>query len=48
VIEVNPLPGLAPGYSDLVLLAERAGLSYTALIERIVRASLVRLGIPWP
>ncbi len=48
VIEVNPLPGLAPGYSDLVLLAERAGISYTALIERIVRASFGRLGIPWP
>lgn len=48
VIEVNPLPGLAPGYSDLVLLAERAGLPYNALIERILRATLGRLGLPWP
>ncbi len=46
VIEVNPLPGLAPGYSDLVLLSTRAGISYEGLVERILRSALQRLDVP--
>ncbi|MEG1524966.1 MAG: ATP-grasp domain-containing protein [Clostridia bacterium] len=43
-IEINPLPGLAPGYSDFPMLAEFCGVSYDALIERILHAALQRTG----
>ena len=36
-IECNPIPGLAPGWSDLCLIAEAAGLDYQGLIGRILR-----------
>lgn len=41
-LEANPLPGLAPETGDLVILAERSGLSYEALIDRIVQGALAR------
>jgi D-alanine-D-alanine ligase len=44
-LEVNPLPGLTPGISDLVLLAEKVGVGYAALIERILAAACTRLGL---
>jgi D-alanine-D-alanine ligase len=44
-IEANPLPGLAPETSDLVILAQGCGLSYETLIGRIFEASLARLGL---
>lgn len=44
-LEVNPLPGLIPGASDLVLLAEGHGISYPALIRRILHAALDRVGL---
>jgi len=43
-LEVNPLAGLHPVRSDLVILARLAGLSYEALIESIVGACLTRNG----
>ena len=43
MIEVNPLAGLAPGYSDLPNMAEMAGMSYGALIGEIVRCASARL-----
>lgn len=42
VLEVNPLPGLAPEYSDLVRQAERAGWSYNELVTAILNAGLHR------
>jgi D-alanine-D-alanine ligase len=42
-LEVNPLPGLNPESSDLVILAELRGWSYAQLIERILAATLARL-----
>ena len=42
-LEVNPLAGLTPGYSDLPLMAERTGMSYRTLIGEIVRSALERL-----
>ena len=42
LIEVNPLAGLAPGYSDLPIMAERTGMSYATLIGEIVRCALAR------
>ena len=44
-IEANPLPGLAPDWSDLVILASGVGLSYEALIHRVLRAALRRLAL---
>jgi len=39
ILEINPNPGIAPD-AGLVAAAERAGLSYADLIEKIVRAAL--------
>jgi D-alanine-D-alanine ligase len=44
-IEANPLPGLAPGTSDLVILAEGHGIGYSDLIRRVLHASLTRVGL---
>jgi D-alanine-D-alanine ligase len=41
-IECNPLPGLAPGWSDLVLIAQAAGLDYRALIGEILSFAIRR------
>jgi D-alanine-D-alanine ligase len=43
VLECNPLPGLTPDYSDLVLISKAAGLSYTELIGEILAGGLKRL-----
>lgn len=42
ILEVNPLPGLSPGVSDLVFEAEAAGMSHAQLIDAIVTAALER------
>jgi D-alanine-D-alanine ligase len=41
-LEVNPLPGLNPDDSDLVIMAKLVGWSYAKLIETIVDAALKR------
>jgi D-alanine-D-alanine ligase len=46
VLEVNPLPGLSPGISDLVLEAGAAGVSYDALINAILDQACMRYGLP--
>lgn len=43
VLEVNPLPGLTPGYSDLVLIADAAGMSYDELIAETMVGGMRRL-----
>jgi D-alanine-D-alanine ligase len=43
VLEVNPLPGLTPGYSDLVLITQAAGIEYRTLIAEILAGGLKRL-----
>ena len=43
VIEINPLAGLAPDYSDLVLVAQRAGISYQQLIAAIFHSAQKRM-----
>jgi D-alanine-D-alanine ligase len=43
VIEVNPLPGLTPEYSDLCLIAQAAGIEYRTLIGEILEGGLKRL-----
>ena len=42
VIEINPLPGLTPAYSDLVLIAQAAGMDYNTLIGEIIETGLRR------
>lgn len=41
-IELNPLPGLSKGYSDLPYAAEKMGISFENLIRRILRNALFR------
>lgn len=44
-LEINPLPGLAPGYSDYPMLAEFSGVSYRELVLSVLRAGLCRCGL---
>ncbi|MGE4485895.1 MAG: ATP-grasp domain-containing protein [Oscillospiraceae bacterium] len=44
-IEINPLPGLAPGYSDYPMLAEFCGVSYDELVYGVLSAAAARCGI---
>ncbi len=41
-LECNPLPGLTPGWSDLVLIAKAAGIEYNALISEILSCAIRR------
>jgi D-alanine-D-alanine ligase len=43
VLEVNPLPGLTPDYSDLVLISKAAAMDYRTLIAEILAGGLKRL-----
>jgi D-alanine-D-alanine ligase len=45
-IEVNVLPGLKPGHSDLPILCELAGLTYNDLIREIVESARDRIPAP--
>ncbi len=42
VLEVNPLPGLTPNFSDMCLIATAAGISYDELIATILRYAVRR------
>jgi D-alanine-D-alanine ligase len=42
ILEVNPLPGLNPDYSDLCIEAKADGWSYTQLINRILEETIRR------
>jgi len=42
-LECNPLPGLAPGVTDLTLIAEAAGITYEGLIGEILECAIRRL-----
>jgi D-alanine-D-alanine ligase len=43
VIEINPLPGLTPDYSDLVLIAKAAGMDYRTIVAEILAGGVKRL-----
>jgi len=45
ILEVNPLPGLNPGYSDLCIEAEAAGWKYEELVNRILDEAIRRNGL---
>jgi D-alanine-D-alanine ligase len=42
ILEINPLPGLSPGVSDLVFEAEAVGMSHAQLINTILNEALKR------
>ena len=44
-IEINPLPGLAPHYSDYPMLAEFCGMPHEELVYAVLRAGAERVGI---
>lgn len=43
-LEINPLPGLAPGYSDYPMAAEACGIGYDELIRSVLSSAMDRLG----
>jgi D-alanine-D-alanine ligase len=43
VLELNPLPGLTPEHSDLVLIGKAAAMDYRTLIAEILAGGLKRL-----
>lgn len=45
VLEINPLPGLSPGFSDLPLAADALGMSYNELVNAILDCALARYGM---
>lgn len=42
ILEINPLPGLSPGISDLVMEAAAEGVGHTHLVNMILDAALER------
>jgi D-alanine-D-alanine ligase len=48
LMEINTLPGLTPGYSDLCLQANAEGISYTDLILEILYLAATRWGMMQP
>ncbi len=45
ILEINPLPGLSPGISDLVIEAAADGIDHTQLVNMILEAALKRYGM---
>ena len=44
-LEVNPLPGLTPGYSDYPMIAGFCGIDYNTIVQRILETALARYGM---
>jgi D-alanine-D-alanine ligase len=45
ILEINPLPGLSPGVSDLVIEAKADGISHAELVNMILDTALKRYGM---
>ena len=45
ILEINPLPGLSPGISDLVIEAAAEGVGHTFLVNMILDTALERYGL---
>ncbi len=45
ILEINPLPGLNPGYSDLPLEAQADGWTFEQLVNRILEEAIDRYGL---
>ncbi len=48
ILETNPLPGLSPGISDIVIEAAAEGIDHHELVNMILNAALKRYGIEKP
>ncbi len=48
IIDINPLPGLSPEYSDLPILHRLSGGEYHGLIRSILRSAFSRCGLAFP
>jgi D-alanine-D-alanine ligase len=46
-IEVNPLAGIRPVHSDLCILCDFVGISYTEMIKTIVDSAMARIDCGW-
>lgn len=44
VLEINSLPGLERGYSDITKMADAYGLGYEGLVDEIIKNALTRYG----
>ena len=47
IIDINPLPGLSPRYSDLPILYRLKGKTYSELIKTLIEESFSRCGLSW-
>jgi D-alanine-D-alanine ligase len=47
LLEINTLPGLNPGLSDLCIMAAAEGMSYETLITEILYLGAARFGLPF-
>jgi D-alanine-D-alanine ligase len=45
ILEINPLPGLSPGISDIVIEAAADGVDHTELVNLILETALRRYGM---
>jgi D-alanine-D-alanine ligase len=45
ILEINPLPGLSPGISDLVIEAAAVGIEHAELVNMILNTALKRYGM---
>lgn len=45
VLEINTLPGLMPGYSEVPRMAEKSGMSYRTLVGEILGGALKRRAV---
>ena len=45
ILEINPLPGLSPGISDIVIEAAADGIEHTELVNMILETALRRYGM---
>ena len=45
ILEINPLPGLSPKISDLVIEAGADGIDHTGLVNMILKTALIRYGL---
>ncbi len=48
IIDINPLPGLSPRYSDLMLMSRLSQRGYSELITRIMKAVFERYNAEFP
>jgi D-alanine-D-alanine ligase len=45
ILEINPLPGLSPGISDIVIEAAADGIDHTSLVNMILHTAMKRYGM---